>query len=486
MMERIFVSSVQKEFADERMAIRDFVRGDALLSRFFDVFLFEDLPALDRGAREVYLDEVGRSTLYVGLFGRDYGSTDTASVSPTEREFDQATMLGKPRLIFLKAMEDADRDPRMKALISKAGGQLVYDSFGGISDLNAVLYASLVEHLEHTGRIRTRPFDAAACPNAQLSDLSPEKVAEFLTRARAERGYALGARTAMRKALVHLNLLDGDQPSHAAVLLFGRDPQRFLLSSQVKCMHFHGTEVSKPIPSYQIYRGTIFDLIDQALDFVMSQLNRTVGTRAQGSQAPVEYELPREAVAEAIANAVAHRDYSSNASVQVMLFSDRLEIWNPGQLPTSLTLAALLVPHASIPRNPLIADPMFLAHYAENAGSGILDMIERCRQAGLQVPEFRQVAGQFVQTLWRDWLTEKEMTALSLTDRQRQIIIHVKNTGRITNSDCQRICGVSRSTALRDLGALQTIGLLELVGATGRNARYTLRRRSFKNHAGPS
>jgi predicted HTH transcriptional regulator len=205
----------------------------------------------------------------------------------------------------------------------------------------------------------------------------------------------------MEAALAHLNLLDGQQPSHAAVLLFGRQPQRFLLTSEVKCLHFHGTEVRKPIPSYQVYKGTVFELVDQALDFVMSKIARRVGTRALGPAAPVDYELPREAVAEAIVNAVTHRDYASNASVQVMLFADRLEVWNPGELPPSLTLAELWKPHASIPRNPLIAEPMFLAQYAEKAGTGILDMIARCREAGLPAPEFRQSGGQFVQALGR-------------------------------------------------------------------------------------
>ena len=74
----------------------------------------------------------------------------------------------------------------------------------------------------------------------------------------------------------------------------------------------------------------------------------------------MEYELPRDAVAEAIVNAVVHRDYTSNASVQVMLFIDRLEVWNPGELPPPLTMAQLRLPHASIPRNPLIADPLFV------------------------------------------------------------------------------------------------------------------------------
>ena len=115
----------------------------------------------------------------------------------------------------------------------------------------------------------------------------------------------------------------------------------------------------------------------------------------------IQYEIPYEAVREAIVNAVTHRDYTSNASVQVMLFADRLEIWNPGHLPASLTFEKLRKPHASIPHNPLIAEPMFLATYAEKAGSGILDMLARCRKAGLRGVEFREDGGQFVQTLWR-------------------------------------------------------------------------------------
>ena len=102
-----------------------------------------------------------------------------------------------------------------------------------------------------------------------------------------------------------------------------------------------------------------------------------------------------------IVNAVTHRDYTSTASVQVMLFADRLELWNPGELSLALTIPQLRRPHASIPRNPLIADPMFLARYAEKAGSGILDMIALCQKAGLRSPEFRQEGGQFIQTLWR-------------------------------------------------------------------------------------
>ncbi len=397
----IFISSVQKELAEERRAVKAFVEGDALLRRYFTAFLFEDLPAADRRADEVYLDEVDRCAIYVGLLGNDYGYEDKDGSSPTEREFDRATLRAKPRLVFVKGADDKARHPKMEALVGKAGAQLIRRRFSGVSELTGALYASLVEHLERTGWLRTKPFDAAACPGASLDDLATEKLDLFLSRAQSQRGYPLGPGTSVETALAHLNLLDARQPSHAAMLLFGRQPQRFLLTSEVKCMHFHGLEVRKPIPSYHIYKGTVFELVDQALDFVMSKIDRRVGTRALGPQAPVEYELPPEAVAEAIVNAVTHRDYASNASVQVMLFSDRLEVWNPGELPSVLTLDELRRPHASIPRNPLIAEPMFLAKYSEKAGSGILEMIALCQKAGLPTPEFRQSGGQFIQTLGR-------------------------------------------------------------------------------------
>ncbi len=74
---RIFVSSVQKELAEERAALRDYLRGDALMRRFFEVFLFEEVPAADSRADELYLDEVERCDLYLGLFGNEYGYKGT-------------------------------------------------------------------------------------------------------------------------------------------------------------------------------------------------------------------------------------------------------------------------------------------------------------------------------------------------------------------------------------------------------------------------
>ena len=470
----LFVSSVQKELNAERRAIKSFLQNDPLLRRFFDVFLFEDLPASDRRADDVYLDEVENCDLYVGLFGNEYGSEDAKGISPTEREFDLATQKGKPRLIFVKGADDKARHPKMVKLIRKAGSQLIRRRVTDSNDLTAALYAALVEHMEQSGDLRTLPFDASACPRATLNDLPQDKIQTFLEVARRERNYPLPVKTTREKALAHLNLLDNGSPTHAAVLLFGKAPQRFLPTSEVKCMHFHGTTVRKPIPSYQIYKGTAFELVDQAADFVLSKINRHIGTRAESVQAPATYELPKEAVTEAIVNAVAHRDYTSNASVQVVLFADRLEVWNPGELPPSLTPERLREPHASIPRNPLIAEPLYLARYIEKAGSGTLDMIDRCGEAGLPSPDFEERAGQFVTTLWRDWLTAEVISSFDLNERQQKAVAYVKVHGRITNKDYRDLTGTIIRTASRDLEELVSKGVLRKIGVTGRSAHYVL------------
>ncbi len=89
---RIFISSVQKEFGQLRPALKAFLLGDAVLQRFIsEVFLFEDLPARDRRADEVYLEEVERCDIYLGIFGYEYGNEDQEGISPTEHEYLHAT-----------------------------------------------------------------------------------------------------------------------------------------------------------------------------------------------------------------------------------------------------------------------------------------------------------------------------------------------------------------------------------------------------------
>jgi len=400
MKHKIFISSVQKEFKNERRALINYIHSDAVLSRFFEVFLFEDLPASDRHPNQAYVDSVKKSDIYLGLFGNQYGSAGKQGVSPTHKEFLLAQQIGKPRFIFVRGSDDENRHPKMKGLMKIAGKQVIRRRFQSTSELISSVYASLVDYLVVKDLLRSGPFDATICQDTSLRDLSSEKIRWFIAIAREARGFPFRESSPAKEVLEHLNLLRKGKLTNAAILLFGKEPQRFLISSEVKCAHFHGTEVHKPIPFYQVYKGTAFEATDRALNFVLSKIDLAVGTREKSVQAPVEYEIPPDVVREAIVNAVAHRDYTSNGSVQVMLFSDRLEVWNPGALPPSLTLDKLRRPHSSVPANPLLAESLYLAKYIERMGTGTRDMIQDCRNAGLLEPKFSLTDG-FVTTIYR-------------------------------------------------------------------------------------
>lgn len=472
---KIFVSSVQKEFEQIRLDLKAFLLGDAFLRRFVsEVFLFEELPATDRRADQVYLEQVERCDIYLGIFGYKYGNEDRQGVSATEREYNHATQLGKIRLIYVWGADDSKRAAKMKPLVRKVGDELIRRRVEDVSALTTEVYASLVDYLDDMGALRVPPFDTSACDGADVKDLSRKRIDWFLETARRERGFPLKPNTATQVLLTHLNLLDAGKPTNAAVLLFGSDPQRFHRTAETKCIHCHGTEYRRPFASLQVYGGDIFEQADQARDFVLGKINRAIGTRAAGITAPATYELPPDAVGEAIVNAIAHRDYYSNASVEVRLFADRLEVWNPGVLPGTLTLDSLRHDHPSVPYNPLVAESLYLTRYIERVGSGTQAMIELCRKAGLPEPQFEQRTGSFVITLWRDWLTDRVMAELGLNERQKQAIIHVKARTRIANSEYQALVGVARATATRDLEGLLIKGVLEKVGTTGKGTYYVL------------
>ena len=219
------------------------------------------------------------------MFGKDYGAKDSEGVSPTEQEFDRATTIGTHRLIFVKGA-DGGRHPKMGVLIGKAEAGLIRKRFNTAPELVAGLYAALVEYLEVKELIRWGPFDAAPCVKAVLGDLDFAQMARFIRTARRVRQFPLTEDAAPKELLEHLNLLNDGRLTNAAVLLFGKAPQRFLISSEVKCAHFHGTEVAKPIPSYQVYKGTAFELVDQTVDFVLSKIARSVGTRRKAYRPP--------------------------------------------------------------------------------------------------------------------------------------------------------------------------------------------------------
>ena len=142
---KIFISSVQKEFAKERKWLADYIRKDAILGRFFDVFLFEDVPAQERNAAGVYLDEVAESDIYLGILGALYGNMNAKGVSATEQEYNEAGKRHKERICFV--MKADKREQKQERFVEKVNAEIVRKSFSTYDELRTAVYAALANFL---------------------------------------------------------------------------------------------------------------------------------------------------------------------------------------------------------------------------------------------------------------------------------------------------------------------------------------------------
>ena len=107
---RVFISSVQKEFVNERRQLCDYIRTDGLLGRFFVPFIFEDMPASEVSAQKAYLTQAAECHIYLGILGTQYGYEDEQGISPTEHEYDTATAHHAHRLTYT-LQSDTPRHP---------------------------------------------------------------------------------------------------------------------------------------------------------------------------------------------------------------------------------------------------------------------------------------------------------------------------------------------------------------------------------------
>lgn len=145
---KVFISSVQKEFAAEREALYQHFISDPLLSSFFEPILFERLPAASQAPNKVYIAEVGQSQVFIGLLGQEYGFEDESGISPTEREYDHATSLHLDRFVFIKDTTPDSRHAKEMAFIQKVSDSLSRKRFDTIEKLKHEVSKSLFALLQ--------------------------------------------------------------------------------------------------------------------------------------------------------------------------------------------------------------------------------------------------------------------------------------------------------------------------------------------------
>ena len=309
-------------------------------------------------------------------------------------------------------------------------------------------------------------FEAEPARLAVRTDLSDEKVQRYLDAIDA--GAALGVDTLLRQRRC---LTADGQPTHAGILLFGRDPQAFVPGSEVIVVRYAGTEQSDTYLREDI-RDTLPEQILRAEAFVVN--NMRVGAKLTGLAREERTEYPREAVREALVNAVAHRDYSIRGQeTRVFMFADRIEITSPGRLPGPVTVDNLEDERFS--RNEAIVQVLSDLGYIERLGYDIDRMRRLMADAGLPPPVFRETAngfqvvlvghGERLSPVERSPVRLGQLTQGGLNERQAHALDVAAHNGRVTNRDLQEFApDVSAETIRRDLADLVDKNLLLKIG----------------------
>jgi ATP-dependent DNA helicase RecG len=338
-------------------------------------------------------------------------------------------------------------------------------------------------------------FESQVPPEAMLDDLDEQKIAAYLDAlelpaddpltillsrgclrtietgsaaarpgglAASEDDGAVGPRSLSEHSSLH--------PTYAALLLFGKHPQRWLPNATILAARFSGRTITDHFIKQEI-RGSLPEQLQQAEAFIRDNLSTQV--RLVGLVHQETFQYPLEALRELLVNAVAHRDYNLQGdNIHVYMFADRIEIHSPGGLPGPMTLDNLL--EARFSRNPVIMQALADLGYVERLGYGLNRVVEVMRRNGLRPPRFEESAGMFRVTLQgagelqNPPVSAAELQAyqdLILNPRQEQALAFLFSRRRITSREYQELCpDVHAETLRRDLADLVARGVLIKVG----------------------
>ncbi len=271
------------------------------------------------------------------------------------------------------------------------------------------------------------------------------------------------------KALLKkLRLLTKEGLTHAAVVLFGKDPGEFYPNLFVKIGRFGKSVVDMRFQ--EVCEGNLF----QMLHDVMEQLEKKFlvkPVRFEGLRRIEELEYPVPALREMLLNALVHRNYMGSMT-QLKVMDDRLSLWNAGALPIELTIEKLFQVHESLPRNPLIADVCYKAGYIDSWGRGVEKIATACEQAGLPAPKFEErsdgIAVELMKSKPFEGLALKETSekASEKTSEKtsEKIIALIREDAFITIKKLAEWTGVTTRSVERNLKKLQDNNKIKRVG----------------------
>lgn len=309
--------------------------------------------------------------------------------------------------------------------------------------------------------VRGHTFDEEALPEMNTEAIDFRAASECFATVRKLR------RTDLRTLQLTTTHQHREVPTVGGLLLFGKHRLTEFPEAFVRAGCFAGTDKTSIIDSADIQ--TFLPLaVEEALNFIKRNTRR--GLTVQAARHTEAWEFPPVAVREAVVNALVHADYAQQgSSLKLAIFSDRIEIDNPGGLPPGLTLDDIRCGVSKL-RNRVIGRVFHELGLIEQWGSGIQRMTSACLDAGLPEPEFEEISSGFRVTFRR-----QAKTGPRLDGMDQSILDFVRQSGGASTSQVATQVGRT-SRAIRDrLNRLVSLGLLVAVGSSSRDPRKVFR-----------
>jgi ATP-dependent DNA helicase RecG len=322
--------------------------------------------------------------------------------------------------------------------------------------------------------------------NYKIKDLDEEEIRRAVRQgATVGRVPAMVEAESIEKILESWSLIKNLKLNNAAVVLFAKKTMPHYPQCHLKLGRFKGADMLGDLADNKEFFGNAFRLFGEANSFIAHHLPIASSFQPGHLERIDRPALPVLAVREALVNALCHRNYSNRSSaITVAIFDDRMEIWNPGKLPSALSLDDLKKKHKSEPPNKIIAKVFYDRKYFDGWGTGINKIFNLCHENNVPEPTYREYSGgveivfKFNEPLApvQQVAIQKTSEISSLNIRQEEIFSIIK---QLKTATIQQIMDElkqppSKRMIQKDLRVLKEKGLI-ILGGSGNKAMWLLK-----------
>jgi ATP-dependent DNA helicase RecG len=302
-----------------------------------------------------------------------------------------------------------------------------------------------------------RKWDSVPIPNISVTELKQDTFEFFKERGiESNRLDEKCRKDTPEQLLENLNLFENACLKRAALLLFYANPEKFVTGAYIKIGFFR---TDSDLRYQDDIHGNLFEQVERTMDLLLTKYTKAI-ISYRGLSRIETCEYPKEALREALLNAVTHKEYQGGAPVQIRVYNDKIMIWNEGRLPENWTIKKLLQNHSSRPNNPDIANAFFRSGYVESWGRGISKIEEQCAAAGLPAPTFTNEGSDFWVIFRKDIYNKEDLGNLGLNERQIDALLFFREKSEITSAEYVSKYNISERTARYDLTDLVEKDLL--------------------------